>query len=472
MRVRHRIPSIFNLSMVDVLCCALGCVILLWLVNSRAAKRQTDELSENRQALDRARSELTTTNEQLETARSRLVYLATTEQERDETKKRLAAAHVDLAALRRQIETLQGQLATAKDDAESVRGQLARAQSEARSTATQRDAARERLAEKEKAVLILNSDFKALKERADRLQEQADLVGILRDKLTEQEARTRQMEKEAAKRGGELDATRQEHREQLARTQAELDKARQEAEKTRKELQAANQAVEQLQGDKKVLRTEVDRVRAAVDNRFAGIQLTGKRVVFLVDMSGSMELVDEHTTAPSKWRGVREAVAKIMGSLPELEKFQVIVFSDKVRYLLGNEDRWLDYDPKTSADRVLNALAAIKPDGGTDMHAGMEAAFRFRDRGLDTLYFLSDGLPNLGPGLTAEQSRLSELERGDILGKYIRRLLKTDWNRERPNWPRVRLNTIGFFYESPDVGAFLWALARENDGSFVGMSRP
>ncbi len=33
MRVRHKIPSIFNLSMVDVLCCALGCVILLWLIN-------------------------------------------------------------------------------------------------------------------------------------------------------------------------------------------------------------------------------------------------------------------------------------------------------------------------------------------------------------------------------------------------------------------------------------------------------
>ena len=42
MRVRHRIPSIFNLSMVDVLCCALGCVILLWLVNLREAKEHED----------------------------------------------------------------------------------------------------------------------------------------------------------------------------------------------------------------------------------------------------------------------------------------------------------------------------------------------------------------------------------------------------------------------------------------------
>ena len=29
-----------------------------------------------------------------------------------------------------------------------------------------------------------------------------------------------------------------------------------------------------------------------------------------------------------------------------------------------------------------------------------------------------------------------------------------------------------FWAESPDVGAFLWALARENEGSFVGMSKP
>jgi hypothetical protein len=59
-----------------------------------------------------------------------------------------------------------------------------------------------------------------------------------------------------------------------------------------------------------------------------------------------------------------------------------------------------------------------------------------------------------------------------VLGKYIRRALKASWNRPAEGRPRVRINAIGFFYESPDVGAFLWALARENDGSFVGMSKP
>src|SRR5262245_38689034 len=43
MRVRHRVPSIFSLSMVDVLCCALGCIILLWLLN---AKQNDDDVEE------------------------------------------------------------------------------------------------------------------------------------------------------------------------------------------------------------------------------------------------------------------------------------------------------------------------------------------------------------------------------------------------------------------------------------------
>ena len=106
------------------------------------------------------------------------------------------------------------------------------------------------------------------------------------------------------------------------------------------------------------------------------------------------------------------------------------------------------------------------------MYDAFDAAFRFRTAGLDTIYVLSDGLPNSGPGLTPEQTTLKEIERSEILAKHIRNLLRRTWNRPLAGQPRVRINTIGFFYESPDVGAFLWALARENEGSFVGMSKP
>jgi hypothetical protein len=59
-----------------------------------------------------------------------------------------------------------------------------------------------------------------------------------------------------------------------------------------------------------------------------------------------------------------------------------------------------------------------------------------------------------------------------ILGKYVREKLQRDWNPPGAGKPRVKINSVGFYFESPDVGAFLWSLSRENDGSFVGMSRP
>ena len=58
-----------------------------------------------------------------------------------------------------------------------------------------------------------------------------------------------------------------------------------------------------------------------------------------------------------------------------------------------------------------------------------------------------------------------------MLGKYVLKTLREDWNKKATT-PKVKIHTVGFFYESPDLGAFLWALSRENDGSFVGMSKP
>ena len=58
---------------------------------------------------------------------------------------------------------------------------------------------------------------------------------------------------------------------------------------------------------------------------------------------------------------------------------------------------------------------------------------------LDTIYLFSDGLPNIGQGLPVEAARaLEETKRAEILGKYIRTMLKSTWNREAPSRPRVR----------------------------------
>src|SRR5215831_16286340 len=71
MKVRHRIPTIFNLSMVDVLCCALGCVILLWLINFREAKRRSAAAGESSKQLAITRGDLDRTLKELAALRQK-----------------------------------------------------------------------------------------------------------------------------------------------------------------------------------------------------------------------------------------------------------------------------------------------------------------------------------------------------------------------------------------------------------------
>jgi hypothetical protein len=459
MRVRHRIPSIFNLSMVDVLCCALGCVILLSLLNRRFAQQyEADSLRK----LDERESLLAQATADRDALRSQL---ATLEEDRARVREQARAQALTVDDLRGK---LRASGARADELDEKLRAALARVTT---LDATARDSARR------------GDDLAARLKRADdrvkELQAAADLVPSLREELTtararsaSQEAAAKGLQTDLAKRGEELAAARA-YRERWEESEARARALEKQLGERERLAADASKQLEMLEGQKKVLQAEAVRYRLAADNRFAGIALTGKRVVFLVDMSGSMDLVDEDTPAPNKWPEVRQTLVKIMRSLPDLEKFQVIVFAERAAYLLGGEGRWLDYDARTSPDQARDALAAVRPKGGTNMYAALEAAFRMRAQGLDTLYLLSDGLPNIGEGLRPEDAaRLKEVERSDILARYIRRKLKADWNRPEPDRPRVRINSIGFFYESPDVGAFLWALSRENDGSFVGMSKP
>ena len=437
MRVRHRIPTIFNLSMVDVLCCALGCVILLWLLNLREAKEETVTAGKTRQQLKATLAQLEVTTTQRDRMR----------RDRDTDRAKLA--------------TLQQELASLRTEQQATEDRLAKLTREQQRLVKDKADVSKQLLTLEDRLSAKDSLAKAAAGRIDKLEEQ----------LRDAQAQAKQLRALADQVPG-LREEIQSYRSKLADTEASAQASERTAKTRTNDLADAYRRLAELQGEKKRLSEQASRALAAVENRFEGITLTGRRVVFLVDMSGSMELVDERTPDAHKWLGVRETLTKIMRSLPDLEKFQVVVFSDKVSYLLGNEGLWLEYDPKVSADRVGKALAAIRPQGSTNMYTAFETAFRFRAAGLDTIYVLSDGLPNSGPGLNPNQQSLSETERSAILARYIRTLLRRDWNRTLAGQRRVRINTVGFFYESPDVGAFLWALARENDGSFVGMSKP
>jgi hypothetical protein len=491
MRVRHRIPSIFNLSMVDVLCCALGCVILLWLINLREAKQHEESAEEQQRQIT---AQLTSIQTERDNALAKLMQLESrieaVQNEKNDLQKSLSAKQTESADLAQRLKTSGQRIVSLESDLherikrhEAETARAGKLEHKLKDTAGRvavlekdlRDS--EKRGEKEAARgRQLADDLTAARMRLKDLQATANLVPALRADLKEardlyaaEKALATALEKEIAKR---LRALKEADKD-LANLQASRRSLERDIESRDKELALARRSLAALREQNKTLEGETARVRAAAENRFAGITLTGRRVLFLVDMSGSMDLVDENTKAPTKWADVRNTVARLMRSLPDLEKYQVIVFAETSAFLFDGQEDWLDFDARLSPDRVLNGLAKITPKGGTNMYAALQMAFRLRARGMDTIYLFSDGLPNLGEGVRPDVlNTLKEVERNDLLARHIRKTLQTDWNRPAPGRPRVRINTIGFFYESPDVGAFLWALARENDGSFVGMSKP
>ncbi|MFN4261066.1 MAG: VWA domain-containing protein [Gemmataceae bacterium] len=543
MRTRHRIPTIFNLSMVDVLCCALGCVILLWLLNFREAKERLvkagqvsiqlqdveKQLLISQQSLQTTRELLASTTHELETTGQWAAVLAAHRDnlaiERENLDKDLQSArgqltqltrrldevtqqkaNVDaeltlltraLADVRKQKATSDAQLASMNRSLNDLQKQknaldllLAERDTQLTDATTAKQNAEKRLTSLEDLLKQKDTQFTAAAQAADdlarrirdteaqnlQLKRMAGMIPglqaeakLYRDKLAAAEARGLTLESELLLSRKQLDETLK----NLQNLETSKDTVAKQVMDRARDLVEARRRISELEGDKKFLMEVVNRARQAADNRFAGVVLTGRRVVFIIDISGSMGMLDYNTPAPGKWEGVCDTVAKVMRSLPDLEKYQVIIFSSKATFLLGQENDWFDFDPQISPDQVFKALLATKPVGHTNIYAAMDAAFRFRAKGMDTVYFFSDGLPSMGEGLTPEQARtLTENQRVAVMSQYVRQTLLNNWNRSIPGQQRVRIHSIGFYYESPDLGAFLWALSRENDGSFVGMSRP
>lgn len=462
MRNRHRTPSIFSMSMLDVLCCALGAVILLMLLNFVTAynkaqalnlsekdlKQSAVLLQENQATLQLVRSDLNTSLELIELLKKQTSNLKEElASSRQITETQRESLNARLKKLEQELITAQNLLKQARADREATEALLTE-------TKSSRDDA---MQSAKSARMELSKQNEKLSATADRMPElQKSLAQALsrgekaQERVVALEADLLQLRKQLQAAGMKLQTAEQER-------SAVLDAAKLDASTLRKLL-------DDQQATSGRLRTQLQ----IASNRFAGIDLSGKRVICLVDMSGSMGAIDSNTMEPSKWPTVCQTVQQVLKSLPEVEKFQVILFSDKPSYLLGNDGKWIDFDRTKSPDEVFAALKKTKPEGNTHLYSAFETAFQFRNQGLDTVYLFSDGLPNIGPGLPANPPS-DETAQGALLGNHLRDTIKKQWNASTT---RVHIHAIGFFYESPALGAFLWSLTRENGGNFVGMSKP
>ncbi len=477
---RHKIPTIFNIYMLDVICCALGCVVLLWQVAHQEAEQQTADAKESHaealkqaDAAIRARLQYEKAQQDLLSASSDVMQLQADVTAWKQKHQQLTQA---LAATQKDRDKTQGALNVSTDQRKKLETDLAKLLAEQKKTSA--DLAGANKSNADLLAKISSADKKAKdqaaavalsEETARKLQKLLDTIAVdskdaqAKLKLADLQLKMREQDLERA-------------RVELAELAASKNKLAKSVSGGAKDLTEAKGQVAALTAERDQLKDKLvgvnrklDSLKADAEQRFAGVPLTGESVVFLIDISGSMTMKDENTEDPEKWPFLCDTLMKLMQSIPTMQRFQVILFSDKTRYLFGSRDSWLKYEGHATAKLTRDALRKVKVEGGTNMEEGFEEAFRFRKLKLDTIYLFSDGLPNIGSGVPASIRNPTEEQRNSFMGKFVRDKLKTDWNRPQEGMNDVRINAVGFFFESPDVGAFLWAMAREHRGAFVGL---
>jgi uncharacterized protein YegL len=202
---------------------------------------------------------------------------------------------------------------------------------------------------------------------------------------------------------------------------------------------------------------------------FYGMSTDAKNIVFVIDLSGSMEGKSEggvqgRATAAAANAGanviertVGGTVGRVAGSqlrsqttklgaakreliptlkgLPETSKFTLLTFDDQVKTMPGG--------PMTASSTNKNVASLfvdrLSSGGSTSAKAALEAAFRIAN--IDAIFFLSDGQPT------------------DASADEILRLVTT-----RNRTKRVVVNTVGLGEDQDEN--FMRTLASQNGGQY------
>ena len=161
--------------------------------------------------------------------------------------------------------------------------------------------------------------------------------------------------------------------------------------------------------------------------RYYGFGVFTDRVVFVVDVSGSMNWSFHKT--PKRIEVARRELARVIHELTPKSLFNVVVYSTKVK-------AWQPKEAEANPKNVSKALqwaerALADPDGDTHTFEALEDVFAHNPQ-FDTVFFLSDGWPSHGD-YTSNEGIIAAVR---------------TWNRERG----ATLNTIALTLENVDRG--------------------
>jgi len=195
-----------------------------------------------------------------------------------------------------------------------------------------------------------------------------------------------------------------------------------------------------------------------------GKEVLSKRVVFILDISGSMLAKDIPAEGGQKGRAIppkdeaysaipeermrmvrlREAMKQCLEGLPEDTRFTIVTFGTGAN--LWNPE----LIPATAENKAkaIDFIMDVRPSGFTWTDAAFETAFTVEEA--NTFYFFSDGVPQRGDDPATGQPQY--IDKNEICEKV------QEWNRLR----KVKIHTIGVGEADP---AFMARIAAENGGT-------
>ena len=242
------------------------------------------------------------------------------------------------------------------------------------------------------------------------------------------------------------------------------------------ELDRLKLNIKELEDQKKQLQEEVRetgsdaRRLVGEGNReyLTGLKLGGKRILILLDVSGSMlddtivniirirNMRDGIKRNAPKWVQTLRMVDWLTARFPRDSQYQIYVFNTETRAVMpGLAGKWLDVGDKAELNSVIEALGKIVPEGGTNLEKAFAATGKLRPRP-DNVYLITDGLPTQG----------SRTVRGaTITGKQRLNLFARAVNQVPGNVP---INVLLTPLEGdPEAAYAYWRLAMSSNGSFL-----
>lgn len=187
---------------------------------------------------------------------------------------------------------------------------------------------------------------------------------------------------------------------------------------------------------------DLRRMKSSTTSKLFGIQIVSHRVIFIVDVSGSMEETmrreSKSAIAETRMSVARRELVQAISSLENGALYNLITFSTSVNTWLKDGMAAVQEASRAEAKKFVRGLRA---GGGTNLFDALEVAFE--DPNVDTIFVISDGEPSYGRVLDVHEIR-------DAVAR---------WNRNRG----IQINTIGI---GTELSILEW-LAEDSGGKSV-----